>query len=131
MRRNTCIALFILFMISVFGFYVSAQIQIQQPQGEVRKALQEIDRFQQEKRKMVRDTLLIKNTLRPAVLPVAGTIQDEITLFIGISQDGRIAHAVVRQSNSSVSNVEKLRIEMLDGSVREVDMKQIKRITVR
>ena len=120
MKGKPSLAILSLIMVSVFALYVFAQAQTDKQQGDVRKAQQKIDSLQQEKQKMVRQTLLF-NSIEP---------KSGLTLILGIGEDGEVKHAVVRRPNSSISNIQKIRIEMMDGTVQEVDLKKIKKMTV-
>ncbi len=121
MKGKIIIELSILLMFSALTFCIFAQTQRDTQQGDIRKAQQNIDKLQQEKQNAVHDTLLIDGNA-----PKKG-----MTLFLGIAEDGKLGHAVVLRPNSSVSNIQKLRIEMQDGSVQEIIINKIKKLTVQ
>ncbi len=126
MKAKIGIALLFLLISSALTLYVFAQTHTDKQQGEIRKAQQNIDRLQEEKQKVVRDTLLIGT----GSFQKAGSPQKGISLFLRIGEDGKVDHAVVHRPNRSISRFEKLRIEMLDGSVQEIVVKKIKKMTV-
>jgi len=130
MKTKISIALIILVTVSALMICVFAQTRTNAPPGDIRKVQQNIDRHQEEKRQALRDTLLMQRPIGGAMLIHAGS-SPNATLLIGIGEDGKVVQAVIRRSDSSVTNFRKLRIEMLDGSSREIDLKQIKLIEAK
>ncbi len=129
MKGTTSIALMLL-ILSPLAFYVFAQTQNDDNRGDVWKTQQNIDRLQEEKQKMVREMLLVRRSMPDSgfVLPQRGKL-----LLLGIGEDGKVDRVQLipgTPGSSAASQPRKLRFEMQDGSIQEIDLKKLKKITV-
>ncbi len=87
------------------------------------KAAQDIERLQDEKQKMVRRMLLSDDSALPKelILSLSNTRRDGKTELLACP---------IPIPSTTLAKKQKVRIDMLDGSAQEIDLKMIKKMTV-
>lgn len=138
MRGKSSLAIVFLLMISALALYVFAQVQPDKQQEEMRKVLllqrsqsqNQPERLQEEKQNVARKTMLIDKQV--ITLLQAIKQRDEFVDAI-IGGNGKVAYIQIPSTSFNSPTTFRnatLRIEMMDGSVQETPLFQVKAVTI-
>ena len=125
MKAKSGLAVLLLLMISALALYVSAQVQPDKQQEEMRKALllqksqlqNQSERRQEEIQNAVRKTMLIDKQV--------------VTLFQAqVQRDGYVDAIIRANGKSETFRNATLRIIMMDRSVQEIRLVDVKEVTI-
>jgi len=125
MKAKSGLAVLLLLMISALALYVSAQVQPDKQQEEMRKALllqksqlqNQSERRQEEIQNAVRKTMLIDKQV--------------VTLFQAqVQRDGYVDAIIRANGKSETFRNATLRIIMMDRSVQEIRLVDVKEVAI-